>query len=161
MPRVNYCAGSDTGTIDSTNSLKSAGVIPVSLAFSKHDIAYNNDITVNGSILKTAKKDQDITLAASDDTEVRLETIADTQGGAIGAASAKAENSLQRSNKLKVAGNSYLESTNDVNLYAGSNSGGINSSLDLEVLADAYNKTALPVYTDPSVKTQWPKVTRL
>ena len=73
------------GTIDSTNSLKSAGVIPVSLAFSKHDIAYNNDITVNGSILKTAKKDQDITLAASDDTEVRLETIADTQGGAIGA----------------------------------------------------------------------------
>lgn len=140
------------GTIDSTNSLKSAGVIPVSLAFSKHDIAYNNDITVNGSILKTAKKDQDITLAASDDTEVRLETIADTQGGAIGAASAKAENSLQRSNKLKVAGNSYLESTNDVNLYAGSNSGGINSSLDLEVLADAYNKTALPVYTDPSVK---------
>ena len=45
-----------------------------------------------------------------------------------------------------------MESTNDVNLYAGSNSGGINSSLDLEVLADAYNKTALPVYTDPSVK---------
>lgn len=140
------------GSIDSTNSLKSAGVIPVSLAFSKHDINYDNDIEIDDSTLKTAKKDQDITLAASDDTKVRLETIADTQGGAIGAASAKAENKLTRSNNLKVSKESYLESTNDVNLYAGANSGGINSSLDLEVLADAYNKTVIPVYTDPSVK---------
>ena len=140
------------GTVNSTNSLKSAGVIPVSLAASKHKLVYDNSVDITGSTLKTAKKDQDITLAASDDTEVRLETIADTQGGAVGAASARAENELARSNKLKVDGNSYLESTNDVNLYAGANSGGIDSSLDLEVLADAYNKTAIPVYTDPSVK---------
>ena len=112
-------------------------------------------------ILKTAKKDQDITLAASDDTEVRLETIADTQGGAIGAASAKAENSLQRSNKLKVAGNSYLESTNDVTC--------------MQVLTAAVSilrwiwkfwqmliiKRHCRFILIPALKTQWSKVTRL
>ena len=139
------------GSINSRNGLKSAGVIPISLAFSDHDINYAHQVDVDKSTLKTAKKDQNITLAASDDTDVKLETIADTQGGVIGAASANADNELHRANKIAVGVGSVLESTNDVNLYAGANSGGIDSSLDLEVLADAYNKTLLPLYTKPRV----------
>lgn len=82
---------------------------------------------------------------------MKLETIADTQGGAVGAASAEAKNVLDRSNKITVGSGSTLHSTNDVNLYAGANSEGISSSLDLQVLADAYNKTVIPLATAPKV----------
>lgn len=142
---------STEGTIHSKNNLKSAGVIPVALAFSDHAITYNNSVNVTDSMLTTDKKDQDITLAATDDTDVKLETIADTQGGAVGAASAEAKNVLDRSNKITVDKDSKLHSTNDVNLYAGANTEGISSSLDLQVLADAYNKTVIPLATAPKV----------
>lgn len=142
---------STEGTIHSKNNLKSAGVIPVALAFSDHAITYDNSVNVTGSTLTTDKKDQDITLAATDDTDVKLETIADTQGGAVGAASAEAKNVLDRSNKITVDKDSKLHSTNDVNLYAGANTEGISSSLDLQVLADAYNKTVIPLATAPKV----------
>lgn len=142
---------STEGTIHSKNSLKSAGVIPVALAFSDHDITYNNSVNVTNATLTTDKKDQDITLAATDDTDVKLETIADTQGGAVGAASAEASNTFDRSNKITVDKDSKLHSTNDVNLYAGANTEGISSSLDLQVLADAYNKTVIPLATAPKV----------
>lgn len=145
---------STEGTIHSKNSLKSAGVIPVALAFSDHGITYNNSVNVTNSTLTTDKKEQDITLAATDDTDVKLETIADTQGGAVGAASAEASNTLGRSNKITVGSGSTLHSTNDVNLYAGADTAGVNSSLILEVLADAYNKTAIPLATNPSVENK-------
>lgn len=139
------------GDTTAKNSLKSAGVIPVALAFSDYDIDYNNSVNVSGSTLTTDKADADITLAATDDTVVKLETIADTQGGVAGAASAEASNLFNRSNKITVGSGTHLLSSNDANLYAGANLGGITSSLNLQVIADAYNKTALPVYTDPTV----------
>lgn len=145
---------STEGTIHSKNSLKSAGVIPIALAFSDHDITYNNSVNVTDSTLTTDKKEQDITLAATDDTDVKLETIADTQGGAVGAASAEASNTFDRSNKITVGSGSTLHSTNDINLYAGADTAGVNSSLILEVLADAYNKTAIPLATNPSVENK-------
>ena len=141
-----------TGSINSTNSLKSAGVIPISVADSNIEILYQNAVNVNNnSKLVTRKKDQDITLSASDDTKVRLESIADTQGGLIGAASADTDNKFDRSNTISVAKGSYIESANDVNLYAGANNNGIDSNLIMTVLADAYNKTALPVCINPSI----------
>ena len=139
------------GNITTKNSLKSAGVIPISLAFSDHAIDYRNSVDVESSELTTDKKDQNITLAATDDTDVKLETIADTQGGLAGAASAEASNEFNRSNKITVGSGTHLLSSNDANLYAGADLNGITSSLNLQVLADAYNKTALPVYTDPTV----------
>lgn len=145
---------STEGTIHSKNSLKSAGVIPVALAFSSHALTYDNGVNVMGSSLTTDKKEQDITLAATDDTTVKLETIADTQGGAVGAASAEASNTFDRSNKITVGSGATLHSTNDINLYAGADTAGVNSSLILEVLADAYNKTAIPLATNPSVENK-------
>lgn len=139
------------GSITSKNSLKSAGVIPAALAFSNHIINYDHSVNVTNSNLTTDKKDADITLATNDNTDVKLETIADTQGGVVGAASANASNVIERSNKVTITGTSHLLSTKDVNLYAGADLNGITSELNLQVLADAYNKTAIPVYTDPTV----------
>lgn len=139
------------GSITSKNSLKSAGVIPVALAFSNHTINYDHSVNVTGSNLTTDKKDADITLATNDNTDVKLETIADTQGGVVGAASAEASNDLTRGNYINIDGESAILSTKDINLYAGADANGTKSNLDLQVLADAYNKTAIPVYTDPTV----------
>lgn len=106
------------GKMNYSNTLKSAGVVPVTIAASKNVITYNNSINVSGSNLSTAKADQDITLAATDETTATFDTTADTQGGAVGAASAKTDNTLNRSNKITVT-NGKILSTNDVNIYAG------------------------------------------
>lgn len=142
------------GSITSKNSLKSAGVIPAAMAFSDHTINYGHSVNVIDSNLTTDKKDADITLATNDNTDVKLETIADTQGGVVGAASANASNDIERSNKVTITGTSHLLSTKDVNLYAGADLNGITSELNLQVLADAYNKTALPLVTTPKVDNQ-------
>ena len=139
------------GKMNYSNTLKSAGVVPVTIAASKNVITYNNSINVTGSNLSTAKADQDITLAATDETTATFDTTADTQGGAVGAASAKTDNTLKRSNKINVTDGKIL-STNDVNIYAGANLDGITSSLTYNVLADAYNKTAAPLATAPKAK---------
>ena len=139
------------GKMNYSNTLKSAGVVPVTIAASKNVITYNNSINVTGSNLSTAKADQDITLAATDETTATFDTTADTQGGAVGAASAKIDNTLNRSNKITVTDGKIL-STNDVNIYAGANLDGITSSLTYNVLADAYNKTVIPLATAPKAK---------
>ena len=139
------------GKMNYSNTLKSAGVVPVTIAASKNVITYNNSINVTGSNLSTAKADQDITLAATDETTATFDTTADTQGGAVGAASAKTDNTLNRSNKITVT-NGKILSTNDVNIYAGANLDGITSSLTYNVLADAYNKTVIPLATVPKAK---------
>ena len=139
------------GKMNYSNTLKSAGVVPVTIAASNNVITYDNSIKVTGSNLSTAKADQDITLAATDETTATFDTTADTQGGAVGAASAKTDNTLNRSNKITVTDGKIL-STNDVNIYAGANLDGITSSLTYNVLADAYNKTAVPLATAPKAK---------
>lgn len=139
------------GKMNYSNTLKSAGVVPVTIAASKNVITYDNSIKVTGSKLSTAKADQDITLAATDETTATFDTTADTQGGAVGAASAKTDNTLNRSNKITVTDGKIL-STNDVNIYAGANLDGITSSLTYNVLADAYNKTAVPLATAPKAR---------
>ena len=139
------------GKMNYSNTLKSAGVVPVTIAASKNVITYDNSINVTGSKLSTAKADQDITLAATDETTATFDTTADTQGGAVGAASAKTDNTLNRSNKITVT-NGKILSTNDVNIYAGANLDGITSSLTYNVLADAYNKTAIPLATVPKAQ---------
>ena len=139
------------GKMNYSNTLKSAGVVPVTIAASKNVITYDNSINVTGSNLSTAKADQDITLAATDETTATFDTTADTQGGAVGAASAKTDNTLNRSNKITATDGKIL-STNDVNIYAGANLDGITSSLTYNVLADAYNKTAVPLATAPKAK---------
>ena len=140
------------GNMDYDNVLKSAGLYAGTFAKSENTLTYDNDVTLTDTNLSTAKMDQDITLAATDETKASFETMADTQGGAIGASGATTANKLNRSNTISVDADSKLFSTNDVNIYAGANTDGISSSLNYNVVADAYNKTAVPVGTKPSVK---------
>lgn len=142
-----------TGKMDYLNHLQSAGVIPVTVASSKNTIAYDNSINAENSTLTTAKADQNITFAATDDTTSYFKTVADTQGGVVGAASSESENNLTRSNKIAVSGGK-LESMNDVNLYAGADAAGLRSILNYNVVADAYNKTAIPLSTSPKVNNE-------
>lgn len=141
------------GKMDYLNHLQSAGVIPVTVASSKNTIAYDNSINAENSTLTTAKADQNITFAATDDTTSYFKTVADTQGGVVGAASSESENNLTRSNKIAVSGGK-LESMNDVNLYAGADAAGLRSILNYNVVADAYNKTAIPLSTSPKVNNE-------
>lgn len=151
-----------TGVIDSKNVLKSAGVVPVALAFSKHAIDYANTITVSGtSKLTTEGKDQNIILAANDDTTVDLEAIADTQGGVAGAASSALENTMHRANTVSVGEDAEIESANDVKLFAGADANGNSSSLVMNVIADAYNNTVIPLYTDPSITSTMSQANRV
>lgn len=140
-----------TGKMDYLNHLQSAGVIPVTVASSKSAIVYDNSINAANSTLTTDKTHQDITLAASDDTTAFFRTVADTQGGVAGAASSTTDNNFKRANTINISGGK-LESTNDVNLYAGADAEGLRSVLNYNAIADAYNKTALPLGIDPSVK---------
>ena len=149
-----------TGKMDYLNHLQSAGVIPVTVASSKNTIAYDNSINAENSTLTTAKADQNITFAATDDTTSYFKTVADTQGGVVGAASSESENNLTRSNKIAVSGGN-LESMNDVNLYAGADAAGLRSILNYNVVADAYNKTAIPLSTSPKVNNEMLQVNQV
>lgn len=141
------------GTMTYLNQLKSAGVIPVTVAKSTNTVNYDNGVSATDSTLTTGKADQDITLAANDETTASFKTVADTQGGAVGAASSESENSLTRSNKIALSGG-RLESMNDVNLYAGADAAGLRSILNYNVVADAYNKTAIPLSTNPKINNE-------
>lgn len=155
-------SASTKGSLATQNLLKAAGAVPVTLADSVHDIVYDNSVTVSGkSTLLTKKKDQDITLAASDNTDIVLETIADTQGGALGAASSKVTNKLKRSNTITVGDEARMESANDVNLYAGADANGKSSGLDINVISEAYNNTVIPLTTKPSLSNEMSQSNRV
>ena len=140
-----------SGKMDYDNILKSAGLVAGTFAQSDNTLKYDNAISLTNANLSTAKMDQDITLAATDETKANFETMADTQGGAVGASSATTKNTLTRNNKIGIDAQSKLLSTNDVNIFAGANASGISSSLNYNVVADAYNKTVVPVGTKPKV----------
>lgn len=142
---------STSGKMDYDNILKSAGLVAGTFAHSNNTLTYDNGISLTNANLSTAKLDQDITLAATDETKANFETMADTQGGAIGASGATTTNTLTRNNKIEIDAQSNLLSTNDVNIFAGANANGISSSLNYNVVADAYNKTVVPVGTKPKV----------
>ena len=138
------------GKMNYKNQMKSAGAIPSTNAHSTNTLTYDNSVLASDVTMRTFSEDQDIVLAATDNTDATFATLADTQGGAVGVASAVTENTLSRSNTTSFTGG-LLESTNDAGLYAGSDADGISSSLDYNITADAYNKTAVPIHTKPSV----------
>lgn len=137
-----------TGDMNYKNDLKSGGIVATTAAYSKNDLTYANSVNATEATLKTAKAGQNITLAATDNTYASFETIADTQGGGVGAATAETENTFHRSNTISLT-KGLVESMNDVNLYAGADQNGIRSVLNYSAIADAYNKTIMPLASDP------------
>ena len=142
--------GKPKANIDKKVTLKSAGLIAGSLAFSKDTVNINNAITVGkGSALATqgnslSKDANDINLIAADMLGFTDVATADTQGGAVGAASTKLNADFERKNTITING------TVDSNYDAAFNAGG-NSIMNVTLRSNAYNKTAAPIVANPAL----------
>lgn len=152
--------------IDKNVTIKSAGVVAGTYAESTDTINFTNNINIgNGSSIKTTGTDidnADITLTAADRTNFNDIVTADTQGGVIGAAGTKLTNNITRTNNIKVGGtvdsinvggtidsinvSDTIDSNYDANFDAGDS-----SVLNLTLKSNAYNKTAAPLATNPSI----------
>lgn len=134
--------------VDKAVTIKSAGLIAGTYAYSDNDIKFTNTIDVDtGSSITTVGTDTgnaDITLTAADRTDFTDIVTADTQGGVIGAAGTKLENDIIRTNAITVGG--MVDSNYDANFDAGDS-----SVLNLTLKSNAYNKTAAPLATNPSI----------
>ena len=144
------------GTSKTTGIVKSAGVIPFTMMNGSLGVTYDNTVDAVNSHLATAKADANIALAARDNTEIRYEMNADTQGGLAGTASAALTSNITRENTVRVDGASTLFSSNDVNLYTGRGidpqTGERNlGTFKLSLLADATNRTAIPLRSAPKL----------
>mgnify|MGYP000893168639 CR=1 FL=1 len=147
------------GISKTTGNVKSAGVIPFTMMKGALAVTYANSVDVIESNLATAKANASINLAAKDDTELRYELNADTQGGLAGTAGAALTSKIDRSNIVTVGQKSSLFSSRDANLYAGR---GINpqtgerdlGAFRLSLIADVTNRTGIPLHTDPSLKNE-------
>lgn len=142
--------GKPKANIDKKVTLKSAGLIAGSLAFSKDTVNINNAITVGaGSALATqgnslGKDANDINLIAADMLGFTDVATADTQGGAVGAASTKLNADFERKNTIAING------TVDSNYDAAFNAGG-NSIMNVTLRSNSYNKTAAPIVANPAL----------
>lgn len=142
--------GKPKANIDKKVTLKSAGLIAGSLAFSEDNVKINNAITVGaGSALATqgnslSKDANDINLIAADMLGFTDVATADTQGGAVGAASTKLNADFERKNNITING------TVDSNYDAAFNAGG-NSIMNVTLRSNAYNKTAAPIVANPAL----------
>ena len=159
--------GDPTADINKEVTIKSAGVVAGTYAESTDTITFTNNINVGaGSSIATVgdntADDADITLTAADRTNFTDIVTADTQGGVIGAAGTKLTNNITRTNNINVGGTvdsinvggtvdsinvrDTIDSNYDANFDAGDS-----SVLNLTLKSNAYNKTAAPLATNPSI----------
>ena len=141
--------GDPTADINKEVTIKSAGVVAGTYAESTDTITFTNNINVGaGSSIATVgdptADDADITLEAADRTNFTDVVTADTQGGVIGAAGTKLTNNFTRTNNIYVGGT--VDSNYDANFDAGDS-----SVLNLTLKSNAFNKTAAPLATNPSI----------
>ena len=130
-----------------------AGLGASTIVSVKNELVNDNNVTLaKGAELKTDKKDQDITLSASDNLTLNLNSKAEVKTGAAGGASADTVNSSTRNNR--VTANGYIRSMDDINLYAGKNVAGHKAELTANVAAEAYNSAFIAI-TDPTLENKF------
>ena len=150
--------GDPTADINKEVTIKSAGVVAGTYAESTDTITFTNNINVGGgssiaTVGDNTADEADITLTAADRTNFTDVVTADTQGGVIGAAGTKLTNNITRTNHINVGGTvdsinvrDTIDSNYDANFDAGDS-----SVLNLTLKSNAYNKTAAPLATNPSI----------
>lgn len=150
--------GEPVASVDKEVTIKSAGVIAGTDAISTDNIDFINNINIKvdkDSSVATVGKDvakADITFTAADRTNFTDIVTADTQGGVVGASGSVLNNNFNRENTITVEGtvdknNSYtVDSNHDANFDAGNT-----SVLNLTLKSNAYNKTAAPIATNPTI----------
>lgn len=148
--------GEPLASVDKEVTIKSAGVIAGTDAISTDNIDFINNIKVDkDSSVATVGKEiakADITFTAADRINFTDIVTADTQGGVVGASGSVLNNNFNRENTITVEGtvdkdNSYtVDSNHDANFDAGNT-----SVLNLTLKSNAYNKTAAPIATNPTI----------
>ena len=148
--------GEPVASVDKEVTIKSAGVIAGTDAISTDNIDFINNIKIDkDSSVATVGKEiakADITFTAADRTNFTDIVTADTQGGVVGASGSVLNNNFNRENTITVEGtvdkdNSYtVDSNHDANFDAGNT-----SVLNLTLKSNAYNKTAAPIATNPTI----------
>lgn len=148
--------GEPLASVDKEVTIKSAGVIAGTDAISTDNIDFINNIKIDkDSSVATVGKEidkADITFTAADRTNFTDIVTADTQGGVVGASGSVLNNNFNRENTITVEGtvdkdNSYtVDSNHDANFDAGNT-----SVLNLTLKSNAYNKTAAPIATNPTI----------
>ncbi|MBE6092030.1 MAG: leukotoxin LktA family filamentous adhesin [Selenomonas ruminantium] len=138
-----------TGSIKAKNQLEAGGAASLVTAESSHDLTYDNAVKLKNANLNAIGSTADTNLAASDKTTLDFITVANIQGGLGGKATTVNDSVLRRSNTVSLEGGSIF-SGRDVNLSAGADSEGEMGELNMQLLADVYNRTVIPVKTKPT-----------
>lgn len=132
------------GTINNKVQMKTGGLIAVVTAFNTNTVKVTDEVNLGaGARAETKTFGSDVTFAASDSLDVTASATASNEGGAAGGSAARMTNTLNRRNSVQVDG--VIRSMNDTNLYAGTKADGAKGILKLDVAAEAYNKSVIPV----------------
>ena len=145
-----YFDAKTAGKSNYNNTLNATGVVSAVIAFTVNNTEFKNAVNVNNAQISTLGKNADITLAASDNTNLQFTTAANLNAGLGGIASSNAYNTFTRSNTVNLK-KAILDSGCDINLFTDKDSENGNSNLNLSILSDAYNKTTIPLSTRPSL----------
>ena len=141
--------------LDITNKVegKSGGVGENMWVYSDNTVKSTNKITVD----EGAELDQDgeyengsdLILSSSD--KIKMDVAAEAYtGGLEGVLVSKAISRVTRNNGVEV--NGKLNSTHDINLYAGANVDGSDAELKITGLSESHNNTLLSFYTSPKLQ---------
>ena len=151
--------GEPVASVDKEVTIKSAGVIAGTDAISTDNIDFINNIKVDkDSSVATVGKEidkADITFTAADRTNFTDIVTADTQGGVVGASGSVLNNNFNRENTITVEG--FADNGNENNIFTVDSNhdanfdAGNTSVLNLTLKSNAYNKTAAPIATNPTI----------
>ena len=140
-----------SGNVNAKNQLEAGGAASLVRANSQHDVNYDNNIILRNANLFNKGSISGINLGAADNTALNLVTVGNIQGGLGGKTTAITDNKLTRNAKVTLEGSSSLFSEGEISIAAGADAAGRTGNLDLSVMADVYNRTAIPVSTKPRI----------
>ncbi|WP_231923536.1 beta strand repeat-containing protein, partial [Gallibacterium genomosp. 3] len=143
--RQNYNANTRTNLVNKIQTT-AVGAIAGQDARSIIRATINDEISGNSSsfISNGPLEKSSITFSSKDNTKVTSLASATIPGGA-GVITTISDNKVTRNNKVTLD-NSQIKSGGDLEILAGKD-----SSLTMDLSANAYNQTAIPLVTDPSV----------
>ena len=141
--------------MDLTNKVegKSGGVGENMWVYSDNTVKSANKITVDegAELVQDGEYENgsDIILSSSD--KIKMDVAAEAYtGGLEGVLVSKATNRVTRNNGVEV--NGKLNSTHDINLYAGADVDGSDAELKITGLSESHNNTLLSFYTSPKLQ---------
>ena len=141
--------------MDLTNKVegKSGGVGENMWVYSDNTVKSANKITVDegAEMVQDGEYENgsDIILSSSD--KIKMDVAAEAYtGGLEGVLVSKATNRVTRNNGVEV--NGKLNSTHDINLYAGADVDGSDAELKITGLSESHNNTLLSFYTSPKLQ---------